>query len=85
MTTDDERRIEEIRARAAAATPESDMGLYLEGAAGWGARTIFLSDAGRELLRITPDNEVTIADDLTMDEARELIEGLARKCVEIRP
>jgi hypothetical protein len=52
---------------------------------GWVAPLLCMSDTGRELLRVTPGGEVWIAPDLTMREARELIENLALAYVKAGP
>lgn len=60
-----------------------ELDVHEGGARGWKYPLLCMAATGRELLRVTPEYEVTIADDLTLDEARELIEMLARQCVKV--
>lgn len=61
-------------------TLESDEGQVYTYAGGYKGEVLpllVMSDAARELMRVTSDNEVVMPDDLTLDEAKDVIRQLA--------
>ena len=44
---------------------------------GWANRMVYVTDDARELIRVTHDGEVVIAEDITLGEAKDILRYLA--------
>jgi hypothetical protein len=60
-----------------------DTGFFIEGSQQFAARVAHAEQRARELLRVTYDDEVTLADDLTLDEAKALLIEMAGKYAKV--